>query len=62
MKSGAPVLPVSTYTDPQGKTHVIFEEPIQVSEANADRDLQIMQMVIGRKNTQYGIKRGSWSK
>lgn len=43
LKTGSPVLPVYTYTDPSGRTRVVFEEPIPRVEVE-DRDLQILQM------------------
>lgn len=43
IKTKSPVLPVYTYRDEEGKTHVVFEEPIALNETK-DRDLQIQQM------------------
>ncbi len=43
MKTNAPVLPVYTYRDDQLRTHVVFEEPIQVEKIE-DKDLQIRAM------------------
>lgn len=43
MKTKAPVLPVYTYRDAQLRTHVVFEEEIQVEKIE-DKDLQIRHM------------------
>ena len=43
MKSKAPVIPVYAYRDEDLKTHVVFEEEIQVENIE-DKDLQIRVM------------------
>jgi KDO2-lipid IV(A) lauroyltransferase len=43
MKTKAPVVPVYTYRDAQFRTHVVFEEEVQVEKIE-DKDLQIRLM------------------
>jgi len=43
MKTKAPVLPIYTYRDAELRTHVVFEEEIQVEKIE-DKDLQIRLM------------------
>jgi Kdo2-lipid IVA lauroyltransferase/acyltransferase len=43
VKTKAPVVPVYTYRDADFRTHVVFEEPIQVEKIE-DKDLQISLM------------------
>jgi len=43
LKTKAPVLPVYTYRDAQLRTHVVFEEEVQVEKIE-DKDLQIRLM------------------
>lgn len=43
LKTKAPVLPVYTYRDAQLRTHIVFEEEVQVEKIE-DKDLQIRHM------------------
>jgi KDO2-lipid IV(A) lauroyltransferase len=43
IKTKAPVVPVYTYHDEQGKTHVVFEKEIVASLESGNRDLQILE-------------------
>jgi Kdo2-lipid IVA lauroyltransferase/acyltransferase len=43
IKTKAPVVPVYTYHDDQGKTHVVFGKKIEVAAENGNRDLQILE-------------------
>lgn len=48
LKTGAPVLPVYTMTDEDGKQHIFFDPAIEAIEPEKNRDLQLLKMT-----TQY---------